>query len=479
MTIMDMVALVPLMLLALTATGVVLLMAFCRCHRTTVLVTLIGMGLSIVALALLPFVCVNRQVTPVLMIDTYAVLYMGILFVTSFVIAAMSYTYFEKQEGRKEEFYALLLMATLGAGVVAASCHFVSFFMGLETLSVSLYAMVAYTRKRQDSIEAAFKYLMVAAASAAFLLFGMALVYAESGSMEFTQIAKLRLDMPQGNLLVLLAGCGLMVVGIGFKLALVPFHLWTPDVYEGAPAPVTAYVATVSKGAMFALLMRYFAQVDMHQYPSLIFLFTLIAVVSMFFGNLLALLQNNIKRILAYSSIGNLGYVMVAFLASGKIAATAAAVFLASYFITTLGAMGIITALSGKDRDADSFEDYRGLFWKSPWLAAIFTAMLLSLAGIPLTAGFIGKFLLLEAGEESSVWISIAALVISSSIGLFYYLRIVLTMCDMSDKESAPAKPVSLTENLVLSCLFIALLFVGIFPAPLIHVAETLVASIL
>lgn len=478
MTLLDLVALLPLLILGACATGVVLLMAFCRCHRSTAIFTLAGLALAVLALPVVNAAAAGRQVTPLLILDTYSFFYMGIMFASSFVIAALSYSYFEKQDGRKEEFYLLLITATLGAAVLAASCHFVSFFLGLETLSISLYAMVAYTRDRRDSIEAAFKYLILAASSAAFLLFGMALVYAETGTMEFARIASLRTGLEAGNHLVLLAGCAMMVVGMGFKLALVPFHLWTPDVYEGAPAPVTAFVATVSKGGMFALLLRYFVLVDVHQYHSLVLLFTIIAVASMFFGNLLALMQENIKRILAYSSIANLGYVLIAFLASGHMAAPAGALYLAAYFITTLGAMGVICVLSTKERDADAFADYRGLFWRAPWIAAVFTAMLLSLAGIPLTAGFIGKFYVLAAGEESSRWISIAALVVSSSIGLYYYLRVVLAMCESVDSTVAVKRP-SWSEAVVLTGLAAALLFVGVYPGPLIHAAESLVASIL
>ena len=219
-----------------------------------------------------------------------------------------------------------------------------------------------------------------------------------------------------------------MLVTVGFKLSLAPFHMWVADVFEGSPAPVAGFIATVSKGSVFALILRYFTILDIHSAHSLLLVFTIIAMVSMFVGNLLALAQRNVKRMLAYSSIAHMGYLLVAFLASGPSAPVAVTFYLVAYFITTLIAFGTISALSENARDAADLDDYRGLAWRRPWLAAGFTISLLSLAGIPLTAGFIGKFYVVMAGAESGLWMLIGALVINSIIGLFYYLRVVATL---------------------------------------------------
>ena len=280
--------------------------------------------------------------------------------------------------------------------VLATSSHFVSFFLGLEALSVSLYTLIAYERAGRNGIEAGVKYLILAAVSAAFLLFGMALIYAEFGTMEFSRIAGAWSD--HGGSLLALAGLAMILVGVGFKLALAPFHMWTPDVYQGAPAPATAFLATVSKAAVFAVLLRYFAAIGAAESGSLRVALTLIAILSMFAGNLLALMQASVKRILAYSSIAHSGYLLIALLATRDYAPLAASYYLLAYVVTTLGAWGVVTALSSKDGDADSLEDYRGLAWRRPWLSGALTAMLFSLAGIPLTAGFVGKFYLLTAG---------------------------------------------------------------------------------
>jgi NADH-quinone oxidoreductase subunit N len=311
----------------------------------------------------------------------------------------------------------------------------------------------------------------------------MALIYAELGTMELGQIVSRGAEMGTHTILVP-AGLAMIIVGAGFKLSVVPFHFWTPDVYEGAPAPVTAFVATVSKGSMFALLLRYFTRIDIHAYGSLFLLFAIISLSSMVVGNLLALLQNNVKRILAYSSIAHLGYLLVALQASGPMAVTAVAYYLVSYFVTTLGAFGIITVLSGAEREADTLDDYRGLALQRPWLAGVFTAMVLSLAGIPLTAGFVGKFYVVAAGVGSALWLLIVGLVINSAIGLFYYLRIITVMFmptqKMEVRKSHPAgTKLSVAGTVILALLTVMLLLLGIYPASLLEVIRRTAATLI
>ena len=228
--------------------------------------------------------------------------------------------------------------------------------------------------------------------------------------------------------MIVTVGIVMLLVGVGFKLAVVPFHMWTPDVYQGAPAPVGAYVATVSKGAVFALLLRYFRPVSLDPGSTLFLVFAAVAIASMVAGNLLALRQDNVKRILAYSSIAHLGYLLVAFLASGERAAIAVTFYLVAYFATTLAAFGVITVLSPAGRDADLMLDYRGLGARRPVLAAIFAVALFSLAGMPLTMGFIGKFYLVTAGAGSALWALVIVLVVTSTIGLYYYTRLIVAM---------------------------------------------------
>ncbi len=452
-----------------------LIVALKRNHTLTVALTLFA---NVAAFALL-FVVLRQtpyQATTLLIMDGYSLFYMGLIFAGSFVVTLLSYSYLERHSEQREEFYLVLLLATLGAAVLVASTHFVSFFLGLEILSVSLYVLIAYQRASERSIEAGIKYLILAAASSAFLLFGMALTYAELGTMELARISLLIGGTAHSALV--LTGLAMMVVGIGFKLAVVPFHMWTPDVYEGAPAPVTAFIATVSKGGIFALLMRYFSRLGLHDSGSLFLLFAIIAVVSMLAGNLLALLQTNVKRILAYSSIAHLGYLLVAFLAGGSTGTAAVTYYLVAYFVTMLAAFGVITVLS-VEREADDMVDYKGLFWQRPWLAVVFSAALLSLAGTPLTAGFVAKFYVIAAGVGSDLWWLVLILVISSGIGLFYYLRIVVAMYRDAPREGQDGVPsLSLSGSVALAALTLLLVWLGIYPATLIHTVQWSIANL-
>ncbi len=462
----DIVAILPLIVLAGASVLVMLAIAIHRNHDFAVGLTLAGLAAAFASIwAAAPLV--PRQVTILLVIDRYSLFYFGLLIAAGFAVVILAHDYLAKRDVNREELYILLLVAITGGAVLVASSHFASFFLGLEMLSISLYAMVGYLRPHPLPLEAAIKYLVLAAASAAFLLFGMALIYAGLGTMQFDRMAQ-ALAAGGGDPL-LLSGLALIVTGIGFKLAVVPFHLWTPDVYAGAPAPVTAFIATVSKGAMFALLLRYFYRSGAVANRRVLLVFAIIATASMLAGNLLALLQSNVKRILAYSSIAHMGYLLVAFLAGGDLAVEAVTFYLVAYFITTLGAFGVIGILSGREREADCMEDYRGLFWRRPALAGVLTVMLLSLAGIPVTAGFLGKFYIVAAGASSSTWALLIILVVSSAIGLYYYLRIVAVMYAPEPQSAALPARVSAGGGVVLGALTLLLLWFGVYPEPLLR----------
>jgi len=465
----DCITLLPLILIAGTAILVMLVIAFKRHHALAAGLTVAGLvAVFMSVLAVIPYV--PRHVTPLLIMDRYALFYMGVIIVSAVAVAVLSFPYFEKQEGHHEELYVLLSIATLGCAVLVASSHLMSFFLGLEILSVSLYAMIAYLREHKQSLEAGFKYLVLAAASSAFLLFGMALVYADLGTMEFSRIAAA--SAVPSHLGLWLPGIVLIVTGIGFKLAVVPFHLWTPDVYEGAPAPVTAFIATVSKVAILALLLRFFYYPGVQQSRTLFVVFAIIAVASMIAGNLLALWQTNVKRILAYSSIAHFGYMLVAFVAGGTMAVEAVTFYLVAYTVTTLGAFGVVTVLSDSSRDADRLDDYQGLFWRRPLMAGIFTVMLLSLAGIPATMGFFAKFYVLAVGASATKWSLIIILVMTSTIGLFYYLRILVALYSTSSEGEPSVQAVASVSGIVLAVLTALLLWFGLYPALLLDMIQ-------
>ena len=471
MTSADLVALSPLIALALTAALIMLQIAVRRHHGAVMGLSLAGLAAAVAAL----FAVVRWSlgpVTPLLVMDTHALFFMGLILLTTAGTVMLAYGYLRQSAGQREEFYLLLILATLGAAVMAASRHFAAFFIGLEILSIALYALIAYYRRRPACLEAGLKYLVLAAAASAFLLFGMALIYLDTGSLDFTAFtAAVARGADAPGALFLLAGTGMLVVGFGFKLALFPFHMWTPDVYQGAPAPISGFVATVSKTALVAVLVRLFAPVALAGNAPIFHVFGLLAVGSMVAGNLLALAQNSVKRILAYSSIAHMGYILVAFMAGGRMAVQAVAFYMTAYSITALGAFGIVAVFSGRQADADRLTDFQGMAFRHPWLGGLFTAMLLSLAGIPLTAGFIGKFYLVAAGLHSALAWLVIVLLLTSGMSLFYYLRIVVTLFSQPAERQADSlhfPAVGVPGGLAIAAVAVLLFWLGIAPGPLL-----------
>lgn len=480
-------ALAPILFASGAAVSVMLAIAIKRHHFWNATVGVLGLNLAWISVAILFFgpillpeqvpAILPQQVTPLLVIDNYALFYFGIIIVCTLACATLSQAYLEGYSGNKEEMYLLLTLAALGGMVLVASRHFVSFFIGLELLSIPLYAMVAYPQRSKRSLEGGLKYLVLSAAASSFLLFGMALIYSQVGHLGFAEIGAYMAEPRHITGIVSLGGA-MILVGIGFKLSLVPFHLWTPDVYEGAPAPVTSFLATASKTAVFAVLLRYYVEAGGYANLSLINVLTVLAILSMLIGNVLALLQNNVKRMLAYSSIAHFGYCLVALIASGPLAVEAVGAYLITYVVTTLGVLGVITLLSSpfnNDGDADELEDYRGLFWRRPYIASILTAMLLSLAGIPATAGFVGKFYVIAAGVDSREWWLLGAVVLGSAIGLFYYLRLMITMFmdrDRQQRFDAPLDWGLQTGGAMVLAVTLASFVLGLYPQPFIQIIQ-------
>jgi len=464
-------ALLPFILLAAASIVVILLIAFRQSH-TVIQVT----GFLMMCLVILAMWYVRdtlpRTIMPLFVVDGFGALFTGLIIFSVLVVGLFSFVYFEEREENPKEYYILLFLSTLGAAMLTISRHFISLFIGLELLSVSLYALIAYLRNRNNAIEAGMKYLVLAAITSAFLLFGMALIYMETGSMEFAGIAE-KINA-SGSTILFIMGIGIMIVAIGFKLALVPFHLWAADVYQGAPSPVTSFIATVSKIGVFAVLFRLALTFNLQQYPIAMTTFSVIAIVSMIVGNLLALQQQNIKRLLAYSSIAHFGYLLVAFLPGNRAGVEATVFYLLSYSITLLAAFGVITLLSTLRQDAEDLEIYRGLFWKKPLLAAVLTISLLSLAGIPLTAGFLSKFFVLTSGVQQHLWLPVFVLVISSVIGLYFYLRIISTLFAESiggeEKREKVLHPFFYTATYAALIVLVVLLFwLGVFPGVVVN----------
>lgn len=424
----QLIALLPLLITGGTAVLVMLSIAVRRLHNFNATITVIGLNLALLSILVVRAVT-PQLVTPLLVVDGYACFYMALVLFATLACATLAHAYLKSFNDNKEEFYLLLTLSALGALVLICSRHLASMFIGLELLSVPVYGLIGYTFRNNRSLEASIKYMVLSAAASAFMLFGMALLYAESGSLAFGTLAA---NLASAGIIspFAFAGMAMIFVALAFKLSLAPFHLWTPDVYEGAPAPVGAYLATVSKVAVFAVLLRFLVEAPVAHSMLWAFMLGGIAFVSIFVGNLLALNQQNIKRLLGYSSIAHFGYLLIVLVAGGALALEAVGIYLLTYVITTLGAFGVIALTSSPygGKDADAVFDYRGLFWRRPYLTAVLTVMLLSLAGIPFTAGFIGKFYVATIAVDSHLWWLLAALVIGSAIGLYYYLRVVIAL---------------------------------------------------
>lgn len=474
----DLLALSPMLVLSAGCVAVMLSIAIRRSNLQTASITALSMVLSLAAL--IPALTrPAMHVPPLFLLDGYFIFACALVLLSALAVLLLSVGYIGAlQGGVVDEYYLLLLIATLGAVVMLASDHFVTFFLGLETLSVALLGLIAYPRHRLDATEAAIKYLVLAGTSSAFLLFGIALVYAVDGSLSFTPASAILGVAPIAHAsLYRLAALAFILTGIGYKLSLVPFHMWAPDVYEGAPAPSTAFVAVVSKVSVFTVLVRYFISNPGNNDHTAMTAIALFAVLSMIVGNLLALGQANLKRLLAYSSIAHLGYLLVAFLSPRGFGIEASSFYLVAYAVTTLGAFGVVTVMSNPrdTQDAGNLESYRGLFWRRPWLAGILTMMLMSLAGIPPTMGFIAKTYVMVAGVGASLTIPLAALVVGSIIGLYYYLRVVVLMVMPVPEHAArlPSLPSvsgggGIASSLTLAALAVILILLGIFPATLI-----------
>ena len=427
-----------------------------------------------------------QTVDGLLTVDRFALFFFALFAATAIVSAILAFRYLAPRAAHRQEFYILLAIATLGAATTAAAANFAGLLLGIEVLSVSLYAMIAYPEQSRPPLEGAAKYLILSGAASSTMLFGMALIYLTTGTLGFAFDGG---EIARGDKTILALGQAMLLAGLFFKLSLVPFHMWTPDVYQGAPAPVTGFVATVAKAAVFAVLLRYALDSGLLTSEVAQTALIVVAVLSMIGGNLLALLQTSVKRLLAYSSIAHLGYLLIALLVASApggnraLGVETALVYLVGYFLMTLAAFGVVTVLStngeaaaadeedvDSEADADELNAYEGLLWRRPALAAVLAAAALALAGIPLTIGFIAKFYVVAAGVDGAAWTLVWALVVGSAIGVYYYLRIVfaLTKREGADAEQRPSNPPrweAVTAVLVLGVLVVAL---GVYPTPLV-----------
>jgi len=416
-------------------------------------------------------------------VDDWGLFFTTLILVASLVTLILSKDSFSPEGERKEEYYLLLVLSVLGAVVLIQSSHMASLLLGMELMGVALYGMIAFPEKGELPLEAAIKYLVLSACASAMLLFGFALIYAATGDLSYGGMGAKAAAAFSQEPLVLMAGSAMVLAGLGFKLSVVPFHMWTPDVYQGAPTPVTGFLATVSKGAVFVALTRFYLDGQLYQYDSLIMALSVVAMASMLVGNWLALRQDNIKRLLAYSSIAHFGYLLIVLIAlaaaqstmSSELIGQAITFYLAAYIVTTLAAFTVIANLAGEDDSKSMLSAFEGLFWRNPVQASALTVAMLSFAGIPLTAGFIGKFYLIMLSIQSQLWVLLGALVLGSAIAIYYYLRIIFAMSKTSGTMIKTESRAALgAQDIVAALLLLLVLALGSWPQPFIEFAGAL-----
>ena len=403
-------------------------------------------------------------------IDNYTTFFRVFFIASTAGVALASAHYVQARLHNPGEYYALLVLSTIGAIYMAAARELLTAYISLELLSFSLYILVSFSTSDRRSHEGGLKYMLLGAFASALLLYGLSFIYGSAGSTFYDEIAAAYAGGTDGFELGLLMGLVLVVAGLGFKVAAVPFHMWTPDAYEGAPLPITAYLSVTSKAAGFALLLRLFSGAFLPVLDDWQWMIAALAAVTMVVGNMVALQQHNIKRLLAYSSIGQVGYMLMALAALSSASASALLLHLSGYAITNLAAFTCIIAWYNLT-DKEEIRDFRGMAERAPLLAAALAAALFSLSGMPLFAGFFTKFILFQAvASEGFLWLAVIA-VTMSFVSLYYYLMVIKEMY-----ISEPEEPGRLQVPVLLSGLAVALVagvfYVGIYPRHLFEVAE-------
>jgi NADH-quinone oxidoreductase subunit N len=399
-------------------------------------------------------------------VDTY-------ILVALILVAAMAGPYLIRTGARFGEFFGMLTWSAVGAMVLAKADHFLAVFVGLELLSISLYVLNAFHRDSGVSLEAGWKYLVVGAFASALLLFGIALMYGATGTFSLRAIARFVAVKPLPDQPLLLAAMALILAGFGFKLALVPFHAWAPDVYQGAPTPVTAFLSVVPKGAALIVLARVVANVLPQVItPRWVPLLAVVAVASQTLGNLVAIAQRDLKRMLAYSGIAHMGYALVGVVAFGLDGLTGVLVYLAAYTFMNIAAFAVVSAFSESEDEPHLITDLAGQGWERPILSFVLAVAMFSLAGIPPTVGFVAKFLVFRAAvNDHLVWLAVVG-VINSLVSVFFYLRVVYYLYMKPPPRRAPTYSEPWPVRIVAGVCALAMVVLGVAPAWLLGAGE-------
>ena len=467
----DLIALAPVLVLSIFAMLILVLDLWGGRNKSLLVFTsLVGLLMTAIsAFAKYPIPAYSFN-------DSYVVDHLSLFFICIFTISSalailLSVEYNEREGIRAGEYYALILFCTVGMILLASSTDMIMIFLGIEIVSICLYVLAGIRRNDHRSNEAALKYFLLGAFATGFLLYGMTLVYGSTGSTNLFKIAEFVKNPSAQSNPLLMMGLVLLVIGFGFKVASVPFHMWAPDVYQGAPTPVTAFMAVGPKAAAFAAFFRVFADTFPEMSSSWEMLLSIIAVLSMFVGNLGAIMQTNIKRMLAFSSISHAGYILMAVIAKNSLGSSSLLFYMLSYAFMTFGVFGIVIILGRKGEENLEIKNYSVLAYKHPVIALSMTIFLLSLGGLPPFAGFVAKFYLFSAAIQEGLLTLVIIAVLNSAISFYYYLKVVVFMYM---KEPEAEFKISLTP-ITLFVVFIGVvgtINLGIFPNSIITLAS-------
>ena len=434
-------------------------------------VTIVGAGIALwVSIQMHQAGTVGTQFNDMFKVDNFSLFFNIVFLVSTILVALISMSYLGKDDRKQGPYYLLILLATLGMMLMAAGNELIIVFLGLELMSLSLYVLASYFRDNPASSEAGMKYLLLGAFASAFFLYGIALIYGGAGTTSIPAIAEAITAANKSPLL--LAGMFLLIVGFGFKVAIVPFHQWAPDVYEGAPTTIAAFISAGPKAAGFAAFLRIFMEALPNLQVEWSGVVIVLAMLTMTVGNVIAIAQTNIKRMLAYSSIAHAGYVLIGLAAANNDGISSAMLYLLVYCVMNIGAFGAVILAKTEDGESLMISDYAGLGLRKPLLAMFMTIMLLSLAGFPPTAGFVGKFYIFKSAVQAGhIWLVIVG-AINTTISAFYYLRVVVTMYMREPEEelSFASYPSTLIVGLVLAA--IGVLLIGILPSLMLTPAQ-------
>jgi len=407
-------------------------------------------------------------------VDSFSVFFHIVVTAVTTVVILTSYEYMEVQQIRAGEYYGLILFGAVGMCLMSSAVELVLIFIALEISSIATYILAGFRRRAAISSESSIKYFLLGSFATAFFLYGIALMFGATGSTSITAIGH-ALQMRQPPVLAYLA-IALMLVGLGFKVAAAPFHIWTPDVYEGAPAPIVGFMSTGPKAAVFAVLLRILFEAHA---PGTLWLIWVIAALSMTLGNVGALVQDNVKRLLAYSSIAHAGYLLVAFAALPDNGIPAVMFYTASYAAMNVGAFAVISHFASAGERYVTLEDYAGLGRRSPILAAALTVFLLSLIGIPVTGGFFAKFYVFSAALQAHLVGLVIIGVVNSAIGAYYYLRVIVMMYMKEPREEVMVSPIPFGLGAALAISVIATIYLGVLPGRVLEFATKSASELL